>query len=109
MEKAPERIWLTAKRGQIEEANGRPVAGPKQGNQVRDDAGATNLARFQGDTVDVLAAADRRSPLGGKSGHDQRAWRADSVHRRQQLFPGVTTERGIDLLVDPWRSAINST
>src|SRR5688500_11597001 len=66
MQETPERVWLTAKRGQIEEANGRPMASPKQGNQVRNEAGATDSARFQRNTVDVLAAADRRSPLGGK-------------------------------------------
>ena len=42
----------------------------EQSNQVGDDFGSTNLARFQGNTVDMLAPANRRSPLSGKCRRD---------------------------------------
>ena len=66
MQEAPEGVWPTAKRRQIEKANRRSIVCLEQGDQVGDDFGATNLARFQGNSVDMLAATNRRSRLSGK-------------------------------------------
>ena len=66
MQEAPEGVWPAAKRRQIEKANRRSIVCLEQGDQVGDDFGATNLARFQGNCVDMLAATNRRSRLSGK-------------------------------------------
>jgi hypothetical protein len=70
VQETPEGNRLSPKRGQIEEANRRSIVCFEKSYQVGGGVGATNLAQFQGNTVDMLAPADSRSSLGGKCGRD---------------------------------------